>query len=135
MIPAFPMDGGRVFRAFLAFFVPRLQATKVAVIVGIVFAGFFAFVGIWQAAPLWLLISVFVPLAGLMELAMLQKQAQMRRQEEAERSQRVVEEWDAPGQLSPPEPNFSGYTWDSRFRVWIEWRGGWPVRSCRMRGL
>src|SRR5258708_5064903 len=31
MIPAFPLDGGRVFRASLCFFLDRLRATRAAV--------------------------------------------------------------------------------------------------------
>jgi Zn-dependent protease/predicted transcriptional regulator len=38
LIPAFPMDGGRVFRAFLAKRMPFLKATKRAVLIGKIFA-------------------------------------------------------------------------------------------------
>lgn len=34
MIPAFPLDGGRIFRAILAFFLPYAKATRIAASVG-----------------------------------------------------------------------------------------------------
>jgi hypothetical protein len=30
----------------------------------------------------------------------------------------------------PPEPDFSGFTWDHQHQVWIEWRHGRPVHAC-----
>jgi Zn-dependent protease len=136
MIPAFPMDGGRVFRAFLALFMSRIRATKIAVVVGIFFAGLFLLAPFFGKSPILWLVGIFIPLAGMMELAMLQRQAAERqRLQELAESYPVVEEWEPPTEMSPPEPNFSGYTWNPQFRVWVEWRGGWPVRSCRMRGL
>lgn len=38
LLPALPMDGGRVFKSFLRFFMPRLKATYVAMYVGRVLA-------------------------------------------------------------------------------------------------
>ena len=38
LLPAIPMDGGRVFRSFLRFFTTRLKATYIAMIVGRVLA-------------------------------------------------------------------------------------------------
>jgi Zn-dependent protease len=134
MAPAFPMDGGRIFRAFLAFFLPRLRATKVAVFVGMFVAGLMAIFALASGNPMLLLISMLVPVAGMLELAMLQHQAEMRRRRRQLEflNARSVEEWAAPTR-TPPEPNFSGYTWDAEARAWVEWRNGWPVRLCRMR--
>jgi len=47
MIPAFPMDGGRVFRGILATRMEYLRATAVAVAVGHVISLFFVFYGIF----------------------------------------------------------------------------------------
>lgn len=38
LLPALPMDGGRIFRSFLRFFVSRVRATYIAMIVGRVLA-------------------------------------------------------------------------------------------------
>ena len=59
LIPAFPMDGGRILRSFLAMFMKRLTATKVAVFIGCLFAGLFIFIGIWGASIMLILIACF----------------------------------------------------------------------------
>jgi Zn-dependent protease len=133
LIPCFPMDGGRVFRAFLALFVSRITATKAALVVGIPFAIFFVLWALAAMNPILLLIAVFIPFAGFMELAMLQRQAEMRRRMTFEHLHNV--DWALPADaalpVQPPEPNFSGYTWDEHANAWVEWRDGAPVRSCR----
>jgi Zn-dependent protease len=60
MIPAFPMDGGRVLRAFLAWRIGRLRATHYASIVGRVLATGFVLLAIWQSHVFLGLIGVFV---------------------------------------------------------------------------
>ena len=67
MLPAFPMDGGRVLRSLLAGFMPHVRATNIAATVGQVMAGLFAVVGI--ASQQWMLVFVaaFVFLAGRAE--------------------------------------------------------------------
>jgi Zn-dependent protease len=133
LIPCFPMDGGRVFRAFLALFVSRITATKAAIAVGIPFAVLFVLWALVTTNPILLLIAIFIPLAGFMELAMLQRQDEMRRRAMFEHPHDVA--WALPADTvplaQPPEPNFSGYTWDEHANAWVLWRDGAPVRSCR----
>jgi len=67
LIPAFPMDGGRIFRALLSARGDRVWATRIAARTGQVFAigfGLLAFVG----SPLLLLIAGFVFFAAEAEL-------------------------------------------------------------------
>ncbi len=75
MLPAFPMDGGRVLRSLLAGFMPHLRATRIATAVGQVMAGLFVVVGI--ATEHWMLIFVaaFVFLAGRAEAQMARAKA------------------------------------------------------------
>ncbi|HVE16675.1 MAG TPA: site-2 protease family protein [Chthoniobacterales bacterium] len=66
LIPAFPMDGGRVLRALLSFWLPHPTATKIAARIGqglaIVFAivGLFGIPGYWSANPFLLFIAMFI---------------------------------------------------------------------------
>ncbi|MCM2374104.1 site-2 protease family protein [Aporhodopirellula aestuarii] len=70
MIPAFPMDGGRVLRAILAMALPYSKATRVAVGVGRVAAVALGFLGIMTGNLILVLVAGFVFLAGSAELAM-----------------------------------------------------------------
>lgn len=59
LIPAFPMDGGRAFRAVLSFFMDRVRATRIAARTGQVLAVAFFFIGILYN-PILALIGVFI---------------------------------------------------------------------------
>jgi Zn-dependent protease len=73
MLPAFPMDGGRVLRAFLAMRVPYLRATEIAVRVGQGVAIVLGLLGLWTGGTL-LFVALFVFLAAQAELAMARRQ-------------------------------------------------------------
>jgi stage IV sporulation protein FB len=64
MLPAFPMDGGRVLRALLALNMPYVRATRVAVTVGRLLAIPLAIWGIVGGNILLLLIAFFVYVGG-----------------------------------------------------------------------
>ena len=64
LLPAFPMDGGRVLRAWLARRYDHATATDKAATVGRVFAGIFAVIAIAKGMTMFLILAIFVYLAA-----------------------------------------------------------------------
>jgi Zn-dependent protease len=60
MIPAFPMDGGRVLRSLLAMMMPEVRATQIAGAIGQVLAVGFGLYGIKESNYFLILIAFFV---------------------------------------------------------------------------
>jgi Zn-dependent protease len=137
MIPAFPMDGGRVLRALLAMNMDRLRATEIAAKIGVVMAiligASFPLLGPFVPFfnnPMLLLVAAFVLLVGQGELAMVRHQEAMRRAEPIDvLPVRPIGPtmYDVTGQ--PIQPGFSGFIWDSRLHAWVQWRDGRPVAT------
>ncbi|PQO22889.1 site-2 protease family protein [Rhodobacteraceae bacterium WD3A24] len=69
LLPAFPMDGGRVFRALLSIWLPRTSATQAAATAGQIIAFVFGFLGLTLGNPVLILIAVFVFVAATAENA------------------------------------------------------------------
>jgi Zn-dependent protease len=131
MLPAFPMDGGRVLRAFLAFVLDYVRATEVAFYVGVLMACLFALVSLLTMVQTGLqgpipfptlgIIAVFIVLAGRQELNMVRYRAAVRNAEPidalpAEDGASRAEGFVAPG--------FSGYTWDHQLQALVKWQNG-----------
>ncbi len=77
LIPAFPMDGGRVLRALLAIRLGHLRATEIAAVIGQWTAFALGFYGLFQN-PLLIFIAIFVYLAAASEAQMVALRAMSR---------------------------------------------------------
>src|SRR6202158_6212722 len=77
MIPAFPMDGGRVLRALLATRLGHLRATEIAAAIGQLVAFGLGFLGLF-GNPILIFIAVFVYLAASSEAQLVAIRAMSR---------------------------------------------------------
>jgi Zn-dependent protease len=130
LIPAFPMDGGRILRALLSTGLGRLRATQIAAGLGVAMAVLFFAIGLYLPMPMLMLVAVFVYFAGRQELAGVFH----------EEGPRWVEPIDQPappafGQYprsGPAMGGYSGFTWDDRNRLWTLWQNGRPIQTIRV---
>ena len=80
LVPAFPMDGGRVLRSLLAMKMTRVKATKIAFIVAQFFAfGFFIW-GLYFGNYILCFIAIFVVLTSRVEWKSVQRAAAIKGQ-------------------------------------------------------
>jgi hypothetical protein len=136
MLPAFPMDGGRVLRALLASFMSHLRATEWAaavggfVAIGMIFHPLtFAALGAGASFnPMLSLVGVFVFFVGQNELRVVRYKAAYGQDPpfhgEGQQAHQFVD-----ASAVPAERDFSGFTFDRRARAWIEWRNGRPIHA------
>ncbi len=98
LLPAFPVDGGRMLRAALSPRVGRDRATSLAVASGLAFAVLFVILGIWQRNPVLIVTGLFIFFAAQAEARVERVQSAMRR---LKVGQYVL--WDMGG-ISPSQP-------------------------------
>jgi len=136
MVPAFPMDGGRVFRSVLSMWLGHLRATRIAATVGVFVALLLLVPLAWFTENVWLLIVVlFVLIAGQQEL----RYVEWKHQQDAEEPLPIL----PTGQFFPgrqegvfaegPRVNvpLSGFMYQPRVAVfvWDSENGAWVKES------
>ncbi|HYT91234.1 MAG TPA: site-2 protease family protein, partial [Gemmataceae bacterium] len=117
LLPAFPMDGGRVLRSLLAMRLGQLRATRIAAGIG---AGMALLIGLggtlYLGNPWLMVIAFFVFMAGQAELQAAYAREYQRGLEPAD---------EAPAEpLTPPlfslQSHITVYTWDAETRQWVK---------------
>lgn len=98
MIPAFPVDGGRVLRAALTGVVGRERATSIAVALGTVLALAAVAWGLWDRSLILIAVGIFVAVAAQAEARAAHAESGMRRLRVGQFSL-----WDMGG-ISPEQP-------------------------------
>jgi Zn-dependent protease len=130
LLPAFPMDGGRVLRAALASRMSRLRATETAVQIGSVVALAMFVAGLAFGHVGLALVAIVVWMLGQGELAAVRARAAR------EKVARTVHAFFEPPVPEPVIPGtardlaargFTGIAWDEVRGVWVRWVRGVPV--------
>lgn len=75
LVPAFPLDGGRILRAGLSYKFGRRRGTRIATIIGKILAIGMIGLGIFLAAPSFVLIGLFVFVMGAIEYKAIANEA------------------------------------------------------------
>jgi Zn-dependent protease len=123
LLPAFPMDGGRVLRALLGLRLGHGRATEIAVNVGVVMAVLMGLAGFLLPSLGLILVAGFVFLAGQQELAAVRYREQRRWADSF-----AYPEEEYPAEPTPPPPQPKVYLWDPNTGRWVEQR---PLRPMR----
>jgi Zn-dependent protease len=124
LLPAFPMDGGRVLRALLSMGLGQLRATDIAAKIGMLMAAGLAVLSYFANNPMLILVAGFVVFAGQQELHALRHREALRAATPSEESLLAQEPVPA-----AREAGFTGFVWDRDGHVWVKWQNGQPVAA------
>lgn len=137
-LPTFPFDAAYLFRSALALTASRLRATEVAATLGsLVALGLILTDLLWLHSVLLGALAVFVFVMSQYELALMNYFTDLQHPQMGDKGKQIgmvsLEQLIDP-ESRPHEPNFTGFTWNSRARIWIEWRNGEPVSASAVLG-
>ena len=136
LIPAFPMDGGRVFRAALSWFTDRVTATEVASIVGGVIAGLLALVGLFGIPGLFqpnfmlVVLALAVFMMGRAELNGVRVREEEKQWARQRAGRTRYPDADDGIPVARPAGPVEGWQWDPARGGWTYWQDGYPVRRA-----
>jgi Zn-dependent protease len=138
LLPFLPLDGGTIFRASLAMTTGRLRATEVAVLLSTVGTLLFvALAALWLQSPLLASVAVLLYFAAQEEVRTTRFFASLIQDSASNDTPPPL--YSPADQLlhdecQPTEPNFTGFTWNPKLRLWIEWRNGEAQRANALVG-
>jgi hypothetical protein len=92
---------------------------------------------VWLKSPLVGVTAVLIYLGGQEELGTTRYFAALRQPpDDLPQAPAVLVPMDqiVTPDCRPDEPNFTGFTWNARARLWIEWRDGQPVGANALIG-
>jgi Zn-dependent protease len=135
LLPAFPMDGGRVLRAVLSGALGQVRATRIAAGLGMALAVVLGVVGIAYFQNPWLaLIAGFVVIAGQQELQAVEMRERLRAAAWSPYGDSRPSDWEhwtapygqrpahaeAPAEEPALRPKVTVYVWDAPHQVWVK---------------
>jgi hypothetical protein len=137
-LPFLPLDAGRLFRAAAAMTTSRLRATEAAAALTTVGAAVLLAAGVvWLRSPLLGVTAFLLYLGAQEDLGTTRYFAAIRHTPDelsAEPKTLVPLDQVVTPDCRPDEPDFTGFTWNARARLWIEWRDGQPVSANALIG-
>jgi Zn-dependent protease len=141
LLPVLPLDGGRALRAALAMNISRLRATEVVAGLSTLGTGCLLIVAFtWLRFPFAGIVAILIYLAAQDDLDTTRYFASLSDPPEDRPHSPLtpatfipIDELLTPD-CRPDEAGFTGFTWNARARLWIEWRDGRPVSANALLG-
>jgi Zn-dependent protease len=132
LLPAFPMDGGRMLRALLSGPLGRLRATRIAASIGSVLARALGIGGALTGQILLVLVAAFVYFVGNRELTNVQRSESI---EQIPATKIFQPGTETPDGVRSTTARTGTLTWEEKANAWVFWEDGRPVHKFQIREL